>query len=90
MLESLFLIAIIIGFLLMIKGIDDERMAYSWVSILAFIFAMAGAMYVEVPNSSTTYMEVAASMVCAALIVINLLHIIALMIESKMSKKYRL
>ena len=43
MIESLFIISIIIGFIFLLKGIDDERMAYSFISILAFFFAAAGS-----------------------------------------------
>lgn len=90
MLESLFIISIIIGFIFLLKGIDDERMAYSWISILCFFFAMAGALYVEVPGATASYMEIGATMICVALIFVNLLHVIAMIFENKQRSRYRL
>ena len=87
MIESLFIISIIIGFIFLLKGIDDERMAYSFISILAFFFAAAGSLYIETPGVTTQIADYAAPMICFGLIFINLLHIIALMFENKISKK---
>jgi hypothetical protein len=90
MLESLFIISIVIGFIFLLKGIDDSRMAYSWISILSFVFAMAGAIYIQVPGATVSYMDIGATIICFALIIINLMHIVAMIVDNKMAKKYHL
>jgi hypothetical protein len=90
MIESLLLVTFIIALFMMIKGIDDERMAYSWVSILLFIVSMANALYIEIPETGESYLDIAIVVVCFALIIINLLHIIACIFEDRLRDKYRL
>ena len=90
MLESIFIVSLIIGFLFLLKGIDDERLAYSFVSILAFFFAAAGSLYIETPGTSTTFIDYAASVVCFGLIFLNIVYIVSMQFEAKRTRKYRL
>ena len=90
MLESLFIISIIIGFIFLIKGIDDERIAYAFISILAFLFAAAGSLYIETPGVTTKITDYAAATICFGLIFVNLIFAIAMMMDARRSRKFNL
>ena len=90
MIESLLVITIIGGLLFLVKGIDDGRMAYSWIAVLLFIVTMANSLYIEIPETGLSYTDYVLPTICAALIFVCILHIVAMMFEEKMSRKYRL
>lgn len=89
MIESLLAITIIGGLLFLVKGIDDGRMAYSWIAILLFIVSMSNALYIEIPETGLSYTDYILPTVCFALILVSALHIVAMMFENKVSKRYR-
>lgn len=90
MIESLFLVTFIIALFLMIKGIDDERMVYSWVSTFLLVVTMANALFIEIPETGTSYLDWAIGAVCFALILINILHVVAMIFEDRINQKYRI
>lgn len=88
MLESVFVILFCMGFVTMILGLFDEwdtllSLIMSIISILFFIGAWAGTVYIEVPND-TFYSELGLGWICFGLIIVNAIGVIISSIQVNM------
>ena len=77
MLESVFVILFAIGFVTFILGLFDEwetllSFIMCFISVLFFIGAWAGSIFIQVPND-TYYYEPALGWICLGLIIINII-----------------
>lgn len=90
MLESVFILSVIIGVVFFILSIEKENVIYSSISLLMWIIVMAGQVYITVPNDTTEYMEIAYFAVSLAFIAINVLWIIILYTDLDYWRKHRM
>lgn len=78
MLESVFVILFAIGFVTFILSLFDEwetllSFIMCFTSILFFIGAWAGSVYIQVPNDTSFYSEPALGWICLGLIIVNVI-----------------
>ena len=91
MLESVFVILFAVGFVTFILGLFDEwetllSFIMCCVSILFFIIAWVGSLYIQVP-SDTYYTETALGWVCLGLIIINVIGALVSIIQVNVELK---
>ena len=90
MLESVFITLIVMGFILLVLGIERENVIYNAISILMWIIVMAGQIYIESPHTASTYEEPAMLPVAIAFIIINVLVTVIVFTDLKTKMRYRL
>jgi len=86
MLDSIFIIIILMAFVLFLLGIIEENIIFSGSSILMWIIVMAGHLYIEVPGD-TSYTENALLPVSIGFIFINIIWILILFFDLKERRK---
>lgn len=80
MLESIFVLSIVLGFITFILGVEGEQILYTLISILMWIIVMAGMVFVQVP-SDTYYTEWAYFAVAIGFLAINVMWAIILYMD---------
>ena len=89
MLESVFLIIMLMGFVLFLLGIVEENSIFTGTSILMWIIILAAHLYIEVP-ADTSYEEPVMVPLSLAFIIINLLILVIGYFRMKHEDKYHL
>lgn len=80
MLESIFIIIMLMGFVLFLIAVLEKNLVFSLTSLLMWIIVLASHMYIEVPGD-TYYAEYALFGVSLAFIIINVLWIILMYMD---------
>ena len=88
MLESLFILILLMGFVLFLIGILEKNIVFSVTSILMWLITMATHLYIEVPNVEAAYEEEVLVPLSLAFIFINLIWIIIMYMKQR--EDYRL
>lgn len=90
MIESLFVVLILIAFILMIFAIMEESLIFSVLDAILWLFLMINSLYIEVPFSTTDniYMEYAFSGLCMAFVMTNIIFALIQFTNFKKAKKY--
>ena len=90
MLESLFIIMIIIGFLMTIYAHERESIIFSVASILFWLLIMANSLYIEVPFSTgdNTYMELGFNVLCLIFVFINAIQTVLYVMDWRTQKEF--
>jgi len=84
MLESIFILTVIVAVVFMILGIEKESVIYAGISMLFWIIVMAGQIVIEVPITDATYYKATANAyfyIALGCIFINILWQILLYFE---------
>jgi len=76
MIESIYLWFMSAGLIMLILGIEKERITYNAVSILFWIMVLASNYYIEIPSVDSSYTEPALMIISFGVILINALSII--------------
>jgi len=89
MLESIFVLMMCMGFILLILGIELEASIYNWISLLMWIIVLASYLNIEVP-SDTYYQEWGLFPISIGFILVNIIIIIYNYMRSEEMNRYRL
>ena len=87
MLESIFIIILLMGFVLFLIGVTEENIVFSITSILMWIIVMAAHLYIEVP-ADTSYEENALLPISLGFIFINIIWIVVLYFKNKEENRF--
>ena len=90
MLESLFILMVILGFLLTIYAHEKESIIFGVTCIILWLFIMVNALWVQVPFStgSDDYAEYAFGVFCLIFIFINIIQTIWFVMDWRTQKEY--
>jgi len=85
MIESLFIVLILIAFILMIFAISEKSIIFSVLDAILWLFLMVNSLYVEVPFSvaDNTYTEYAFSGLCIAFVMIDIVYAVVQFMDFK-------
>jgi len=89
MLESVFIILLCMGFILLLLGIELKTVLYNWVSILMWIVVLAAYLNIEVP-SDTYYQEWTMLPLSLGFIIINIIVIVTNYLYENEQERYRI
>ena len=76
MIESIYLWFMSAGLILLILGIELERITYNSISILMWIMVLASNIFIEIPSISDSYDEPSLMIISFGMIIINAISII--------------
>ena len=91
MIESIYLWFMSAGLILLIFGIETEKITYNAISILMWIMVLASNVFIEVPSVTNAYDEPALLIISFGMIIINVISIISIYagnIEQKRMNRY--
>jgi len=83
MLESVFIVTIIIGFLLTLYANETESVIFTSAGVIFWILIMANSLWVEVPFSGgdNTYSEYGFNVLCLIFVFINVIQLLRLVVD---------
>lgn len=89
MLESIFVLVIVMGFISFILAVDRESVIFSATSLLMWLVSLAGHLYIVVPGVDGYFTEVAFFAVSIGFIVLNIMWLILLYTDLSFWQKKR-